>query len=77
MDPQACLEQICMAHGSNDWDELAAACNDLRNWIREGGLVPDLSESCLSAFLIMAYGYARNRSAYAANIGADGIHKIA
>jgi len=76
MDPQVCLEQIRVAYGCNDWDELADACDDLRNWIRKGGFIPSIDEPTLSALVIMAYGYANNRRAYAANINRDGIHEI-
>lgn len=76
MDPNACLERIRAAYCVNDWDELADACDDLRNLIRKGGFIPTIGEPCLSALLIMAYGYARNGRAYAANMGKDGICEI-
>lgn len=62
MDPQACIQRIRDAYGSDDWEELAAACDDLREWLAGSGFAPQtLTEPQLSAFTIMARQYAENR----------------
>lgn len=62
MDPQACIERIRIAYGSNDWDELANATDDLQEWLADGGFAPQsLTQPQLSAFTLMVRQYAENQ----------------
>ena len=60
MDPSATLERLREAYGQDDWDEITAASEDMLEWIRKGGGLPDMTVRQLSALLIMALGYGRN-----------------
>lgn len=59
MDPNACLERLREAYGTDDKDEIRLASSDLLDWISGGGLLPTATESQLSALLLMARGYGR------------------
>lgn len=62
MDPNAALERLREAYGTNDWEEIKAASTDMLEWINYGGFIPDITEPQLSALLIMARGYGKSES---------------
>lgn len=64
MNPCETLESLRHAYATDDWDGIGSDASDLLHWIKEGEVgdpMPNLTEPQLSALLIMARGYSRNK----------------
>ena len=56
------LKSLRFAYLENDWDAIGSAASDLLKWIEEwpGGPV-EMTKPQLTALLVMARGYSRNK----------------
>lgn len=46
MAPTACFKRMFEAIDACDWDEAGAAADDLGEWVKKGGFLPDQLGGC-------------------------------
>lgn len=65
MDPETCINIILRGTESGDYESVEEACKNLREWLANGGFMPQVNSQAMRKILMLAA-----HGAYALSTGA-------